>query len=154
MRYLIIIIVLSVCSLWFSCIKKGQKSTTAEITYKDFRAWKVAGRDTAVMTLGYTDWDGDLFRNSTSDGPNTILRTYVFNVDSNKFIEDEAFSYILIQPGDGFYKGKSIKGDIILPLKEFRPNDNVKITKYDIFMLDMKGDKTNVVTTPQFTFTF
>jgi hypothetical protein len=152
MRYLLIIF--SLCLLGFSCIKKGQKNTVPEITYKDFRAWKVAGRDTALMTLGYTDWDGDLFRNSTSDGPNTIFTSFVFNVDSNKIIRDTTFAYIVTQPGDGFYKGKSIKGDIIIPFVEFRPNDNVKVAKYDIFMVDMKGNKTNVVTTPQFTFTF
>jgi hypothetical protein len=152
MRYLIIIF--SVCLIGFSCIKKGQKNTVPEITYKDFKASKVGTRDTAVMTLGYNDWDGDLFRNSTSDGPNTIFRTYVFNADSNKLILDQTLSYAITQPGDGFYKGKSIQGDIIIPFGQFRPSDNTKVMKFDIFMLDMKGNKTNVVTTPQFTFTF
>lgn len=152
MRYLLIIILSGLFTL--SCVKKAPKDPIPVLEYKDFKAGKVGNRDTATMTLSYNDYDGDLFRNATSDGPNTVIKTFIFNADSNKFVKDQIISYTIIQPGDGFYKGKSIKGDIILPMKQFRPNDQVKQLKFEIFMEDMKGNKSNVVSTPQFSLNF
>lgn len=152
MRYLLIIILTGLFTL--SCVKKSPKDPIPVLEYKDFKAGKVGTRDTATMTLSYNDYDGDLFRNTTADGPNTVIKTFIFNADSNKFIKDQVISYTVIQPGDGFYKGKSIKGDIILPMKQFRPNDQVKQLKFEVYMEDMTGNKSNVVTTPQFSLNF
>lgn len=137
-----------------ACVKKTPAEPVPTIAYKDFQAWKVGNRDTAIMTISYVDSDGDLFRNSTDDGPNTVLKTFVFNVDSNKFVKDQTISYAITQPGDGFYKGKSIKGDIIIPMSQFRPNPNVKEIKFELFMVDMAENKSNTVVTPQFSLTF
>lgn len=152
MRFPLIIILTGLFA--FSCIKKTPKDPVPGLEYKDFKAWKEGLRDTAVMTLTYVDNDGDLFRNATSDGPNTILRTFVFNTDSNKFVKDQTLSYAIIQPGDGFYKGKSIQGDIIIPFGQFRPNNTVKQIRFEVFMVDMKDNKSNVVSTPQFSLNF
>ncbi len=151
MRFLIIVIC---CSMLPCCIKKAPKNPIPALEYKDFQAWKVGTRDTAVLTISYNDYDGDLFRNTTDDGPNTVIRTFIYNADSSKFIKDKTLSYTLIQPGDGFYKGKSISGDIILPMSEFRPNSSVKRLRFEIFMVDMANNKSNEVSTPQFTLTF
>lgn len=135
----------------YSCVKKVPNDPVPELEFKDFRVLGGFGTDSALFTIGYKDWDGDLFRNSTSDGPNTIISTYKFKNDSNKFVFDQAFSYSIIQPADGYYKGKAIQGDIYIPVSEFRTDTSVKIFKFEIFMRDMKGNKSNVLSTPQFT---
>lgn len=152
MRHLLLIFSLALAAA--SCVKKSPEDPIPVIDYKDFQAWKNGNRDTAILTLTYNDYDGDLFRNTTSDGPNTVLKTFIFNVDSNKFIKDQTLSYSITQPGDGFYKGKSIKGDIIIPMSQFRPNNQVKLMKFEVFMVDMSDNKSNVVATPQFSLTF
>ncbi len=134
-----------------ACVKKTSKDPIPEIEYKDFKMLNHIGSDSAVFTIGYKDWDGDLFRNSNSDGPNLVLSTYTYKSDSGKFIFDHAFSYAITQPADGYYKGKSIQGDIYVPVSEFRSKPTDKIVKFEIFMVDMKDNKSNVVTTPQFT---
>lgn len=152
MRFLTIIIFS--CLLAFACVKKSPQDPVPILEYKDFQAWKYVNGDTAILTISYNDYDGDLFRNETADGPNTIIRPFVFIADSNKFIKQTLISYAITQPGDGFYKGKSIKGDIIIPMRQFRPNNDAKILKFEVFMEDMKKNKSNTVVTPQFTLNF
>lgn len=152
MRYLLVIFCFT--GLVTSCVKKTPEDPIPVIEFKDFQAWKNGNRDTAIMTLSYNDYDGDLFRNTTNDGPNTVLKTFIFNTDSNKFIKDQTLSYAITQPGDDFYKGKSIKGDIIIPMSQFRPNNQVKLMKFEVFMVDMSENKSNIVATPQFSLTF
>src|SRR6218665_523446 len=102
MRYLLMIFLPGLLAL--SCVKKTPKDPVPEIEYKNFELLgRRVGSDSAVFTIGYKDWDGDLFRNSTTDGPNTIISTYVFKTDSNKFVLDQAFSYAIVQPADGYY---------------------------------------------------
>jgi hypothetical protein len=149
MRYLLAIFLAAF--VFGSCVKKTSKDPIPELEYKDFKLLGRIGSDSAVFTIGYKDWDGDLFRNDNSDGPNTVLSTYIYSADSGKFIFDKAFSYAITQPADGYYKGKSIQGDIYIPVSEFRSNPQNKILKFEIFMVDMKDNKSNVVTTPQFT---
>jgi hypothetical protein len=151
MRYLLTIFLPGL--LAFSCVKKTPKNPVPEIEYKNFEFLGHAGSDdAAVFTIGYKDYDGDLFRNSTTDGPNTIISTYVYRADSNKFIFDQAFSNAIVQPADGYYKGQTIQGDIRIPVSEFRSDpQNDKVVKFEIFMIDMKDNKSNVLTTPQFT---
>ncbi len=136
----------------WSCVKKAPSDPVPEIEYKDFKLLNSVGTDSALFTIGYKDWDGDLFRNDNTDGPNTVISTYAFNNDSNKFIFDRAFAYVITQPADGYYKGKSIQGDIYIPVSEFRTDPSTKKIRFDIFMIDMKGNKSNVLSTPQFTF--
>jgi hypothetical protein len=159
MRYLQIIFLF--CLFGFSCTKKkldqGLKNPIPEIAYKDFQAWKAGNRDTALITIGYSDGDGNLIRNSTLNGPNLVFLPYYFNPDSNKLILNQVFSYVITQqPLGNFCKvnGTTNQGDITIYLNQFRPNDNVKVMKFDAFMVDMAGNKSNVVSTPQFTFNF
>jgi len=135
-----------------SCVKKVPTDPVPELEFKEFRSIPSAATDSAMFIIGYKDWDGDLFRNSESDGPNTVISAFAFNVDSNKFILDRAFAYAITQPADGYYKGKSIQGDIYIPVSEFRSKTSYKNIKFEIFMVDMKNNKSNVLATPQYTF--
>ena len=112
-------------------------------------------RDTAVLVLRYSDGDGDLFRNSNSDGPNLIYATYAFNADSNKFLLNGGLNPATItQPANGYYKGKAIHGDIFVPMGQFRSSDKIKVIRFEAFMVDMKNNKSNLVTSPVFTLSF
>lgn len=149
MRYLFLIFLTALAA--FSCVKKTSKDPIPVLEYKNFELLGRIGTDSAIFTIGYKDWDGDLFRNNTTDGPNTIISTYAYKADSAKFIFDQAFSYAITQPADGYYKGQAIQGDIRIPVSEFRSDITDKIIKFEIFMVDMKDNKSNVLTTPQFT---
>lgn len=164
MRYLVIIF-LCVC-IAFSCVKPKTKDPVPVIEFKRVESMvrlpataSLPERDTASLVIGYADGDGDLFRNVSTDGPNFIWATYYFNSDLNKFVKDAADTTIsnadvILQPADGYYKGKSIEGDIYRPLKEFRSTSNHKILKFVVFMTDMKNHKSNVVSSPVYTLTF
>jgi len=150
MRTLLFIFLIG--ALLASCVKKAPSDPIPELEYKDFQLLSGIGTDSAQFKIGYKDWDGDLFRNDNTDGPNTVISTFAFNNDSNKFIFDRAFAYVITQPADGYYKGKSIQGDIYIPVSEFRSDTATKKIMFEIFMVDMKGNKSNLLSTPQFTF--
>jgi hypothetical protein len=116
-------------------------------------------RDTASLVIHYQDGDGDLFRNSLTDGANFIWSTYYFDTDSNKFVLDGGslngyHALTILQPADGYYTGKSVEGDISIPLTEFRSSNLHKILKFEAFMIDMKNHKSNVVTSQTYSITF
>jgi len=149
MRFILMIFL--VACMGFSCVKKTPSNPTPEIEFKDFKLIGGVGTDSALFTIGYKDWDGDLF-SDTQDQTNIVFRTYAFNKDSLKFISDgDPFGYSIIQPAEGYYKGKSIQGDIFVHVGEFRSDPLLKEIKFEIFMQDMKGNKSNVITTPTFT---
>jgi hypothetical protein len=144
-----------------SCVKTPSTEPVPTLEYKGVSplgkvsTGGIGPRDTAVLILRYSDGDGDLFRNSNSDGPNLIYTTYAFNSDSNKFIMNGFPNPATItQPANGYYKGKSIHGDIYVPMRQFRTSDAIKVIKFEAFMVDMKNHKTNVVTSPVFTLNF
>ncbi len=155
MRFVLYIIV---SCFVFSCVKKQSSDPVPAIEYKSFTSSTAGGKDTAVLTISYQDGDGDIFRDNTSDGPNIVSTIFVFNSTANQFLPvidvltNDTTRYIqtITQPGDG-YKGKQVRGDIIWPLTEFRPNAQAKTFYYKLFMVDMKNHKSNVITTPTFT---
>lgn len=145
----------------FSCVKGPSKDPVPTLEFKAVSPLGKATsasqppRDTAVLILRYEDGDGDIFRNSNTDGPNLVYTTYAFNVGSNKFkIDGYPNQATIIQPANGYYKGKSIKGDIYVPMRQFRSSDNVKVIKFTAFMVDMKNNKSNTVTSPVYTLNF
>jgi hypothetical protein len=163
MRY-IGIIFLAFAAL-VACVKKNTTNPVPVIEFQDFtNAGKSPGTksDTAVMVIGYEDGDGDLFVNSSSDDLNIIFTPYSYKKDKNAFTADydllihDTFRIVnkIKQPDDGYYTGKSIKGVIYMPLREFRISDNVKQVKFVGFMIDMKKHKSNVVTSPVYTLNF
>lgn len=161
----LILIILSTMLIGFSCVKPKTKNIVPAIEYKNLlhaQKSEFTGRDTAVLMLGYEDGDGDLFVDVVTQGPNLIFTPYFYNTAKGKFdteidpVTSDTFRITasIKQPDDGYYKGKSIKGDIYLPLREFRLNDQSKIIKFTGFMVDTKGHKSNIVTSPVYTLNF
>ena len=160
MRIIITIFILSILlSLSFtSCVKRPSKSPTPELTFKDFIVWRINGvRDSAVAIIGYEDGDGDLFLNKTTDGPNIVGTFYYLNSATGKFTgisdpitgDTARVTQTVLQPKGASYKGKSVQGEIFLPLAPFRSGDSVKVFKYTFVMQDEAGHKTNTITTPE-----
>jgi hypothetical protein len=161
MRYLSIIFL--VCLAAYACKKRPTKNPTPALEFKNFEAFQnIRGRDTAVLTIGYEDGDGDIFVDEGATGSNLFITPYSYNEPTNSFkgiidpITNDTlmFSYVVHQPDNGYYKNKSIKGDIIVPLGEFRENKQQKILKYTVYMVDMAGRKSNIVTSKTYTITF
>jgi hypothetical protein len=139
----------------FACVKQPSDSPIPSLEFKDVMVLgKVPGtnRDTAVVVYRYNDGDGNLFNNSSKDAPNVVCSIYTFNPDSNKF-DVTNVPYSILQPASGYYKGKAIYGDIFLPMRQFRPSDKAKIIRFEIFMVDVDKNKSNVITSPTYTIT-
>ncbi len=157
-----IVLILLFVFIAFACVKKPPTSPVPVIDFINFNAWKSNGNDTAVMVISYEDGDGDIFRDNTKNGPNVIGTFYYLNSATNKFTSTKDFitndtariTQTVVQPVDASYKGKSVKGQIYLPWSPFRSGDSVKVFKYTIFVEDEAGNKSNILTTPQFTVTF
>ena len=130
----------------FSCIRRKDIGPAPEIEFLEFKYIGPEGHDTAEFQLGYIDTDGDLFWDQT----NLIVNTYVWSVDSGKFVFDLSWQRIIRPPGNGIYDGKSIEGYIYLNEKEWRSSLN-NVVRFDIVMVDKKGNASNVVSTPSFT---
>lgn len=150
--------------LGYACIKQKSKDPVPLIEWKDFqKAGKspYTGSDTALIYITYQDGDGDLFTDTRGEGPNFIFTPYFYNTNKNQFevvfdpitLDTFRITNTIVQP-DVYYKGKSVKGEIFVPLNEFRPNDDVKILKFTGFMIDMKDHKSNVVSSPVYTLNF
>ncbi|MBA2612875.1 MAG: hypothetical protein H0U95_12955 [Bacteroidetes bacterium] len=157
MRFIVIIFL--ICIVGFACVKRPTKSPVPTIEFIDFTSSKPNGIDAGSMILGYEDGDGDIFREKTTPpSPNLIMKFYYYNNGTHKFtgffdtnISDTFnIAKMILQPGDGF-KGKSIQGNIYIPMNEFRPADSIKIFKYVVFAVDEAGHNSNILTTPQFT---
>ena len=154
----IIAIIFFISLFCFACVKRQSKDPVPKLDYIQFTSSKNGGIDKGDLILSYEDGDGDIFREETTHLPNLIMKFYYYNSGTQKFtgyfdtnISDTFnIAKIITQPGDGF-KGKSIKGEIHIPMNEFRPADSIKIFKYVIFALDESGNKSNLLTTPQFT---
>jgi hypothetical protein len=157
------------CFLFFfsliSCVKQPNEDPVPVLEYQAVQAMgkyvtyhengQPSIRDSAVLVLNYSDGDGDIFRDNTDDGPNVVYYTYAFLPDSNKYVIDQGPSVATItQPAGGYYKDKAIHGEIFIPMREFRSPEKPKIVRFEAFVEDMKGHKSNVVVTPTFTLDF
>jgi hypothetical protein len=158
MRFILIIFLFSVFG--FACVKPKTKNPVPVIGFEEVTnlgkvySASLGSRDTAVLVISYEDGDGDIFVDNSENDPNMVLSSLYYNTDSSKFLLANADSKKIKQPDDGYYKGKSIKGKIFLPLSQYRTSDDVKIIKFELFMVDMKKNKSNVVTSPAYTLNF
>lgn len=150
----ILFILLLSFALGFSCLKKKSIGPVPELEFLEFTQKTTASKDSATFKLGYVDSDGDLFRDKTSDGPNLIFKTLAYNSDSAKFKTNLTISKVIIQPAGGYYKDQSIQGYIYLQETEFRRSKNDRILKFEVYMTDMAGNKSNIVTSPTYTLTY
>lgn len=160
-----VLIIFSVALLSFACVKRQSKNPIPVIEYRELAsAGKVAGtqRDTALLVLGYEDGDGDLFLDYTAQGPNVVFIDWHYDAALGKFEIDidpitqdtHRITASIKQPDDGYYKGKSIKGEIYIPMSQFRTSDDIKILKFTGFMIDVKGHRSNSVASPVYTLNF
>src|SRR5687768_17533404 len=139
MRYLTIIFLVSLAV--YSCKKRPTKNPTPALEFKSFEAWQFQGRDTAELTIGYEDGDGDIFVDADVSTPNLFITPYSYNEVTNTFVgmfdaqlnDTLMFVYKVRQPDNGYYRGKSITGDIIVPIREFRQKQEQRKLKYTIY---------------------
>jgi hypothetical protein len=144
--------------LILACAKQPEYSVTPRLEYKELSFRQVLRnnqyRDTCDFIIGFSDADGDLFVENENDPSNVILRYYVFNSDSSKFLVSGVESKKLKEPANGYYRGKAISGEIQIPLTQFRPSNAYKIIKMELQMTDLKNHVSNLVTSPVFTLDF
>ena len=163
MRFILIIFLSTL--IGFSCVKPKTKDPTPIIEFRELyhvQKSEFTGQDTAVMLLGYEDGDGDIFLDNSAQGPNVSFIPFFYNATTGKFdIEidiqtNDTFriNSFILQPDNGYYKGKSIKGEIFIPMSQFRPNDQVKMIKFTGYVIDVKGHKSNIVASPVYTLNF
>jgi hypothetical protein len=166
MRFTLIIFLIGLIA--FSCVKPNSTNPIPVIEYKGLtnlgKAYSGSQppRDTAVMIIGYQDGDGDLFADNSSQGPTFAFIPFYFNTTTKKFavqidpitLDTQRITNTIRQPDNGYYKGKSIKGDIYIPMSQYRPNDSAKVIKFTGFMIDTKGHRSNVVSSPVYTLDF
>jgi hypothetical protein len=156
-------LILTTLLIGFSCVKPQSKDPVPSGEFKDFVAFQNSlGNDTAILTVSYEDGDGDLFVTNKTEGPNVVFVPYFYNETTQKFTtfknlvtqDTQRINRSVLQPADGYYKGRSIKGDIIIPLSQFRPNNQAKIMMFKGYLKDTKGNKSNTITSPIYTINF
>lgn len=149
-----------------ACAKPKTKDPVPKIGFVDFADPGISstGGDTATLILTYEDGDGDIFADEGSDRANLVFTPYYydevkkvfragFNADPN-FNDSIRHVYTVKQPDKGYYKGKSIKGEIYVPLTSFRQNNTQRKLKFTGFMVDMKGHQSNIFSSPSYTLNF
>ena len=163
MRFIIIIFLIVLVG--YACVKAKTKNPVPVIEFKELdhlQKSEFTLQDTAVLVFNYEDGDGDIFLDNASQGPNLIFIPFFFNTTTNKFdVQIDPYTKdtlritnTAIQPDNGYYKGKSIKGDISMPLSQYRPNDKVKRIKFTGFVVDAKGHKSNVIASPEYSLSY
>jgi len=147
-----------VVQIVYSCVKQKTTNPVPVVDYGDFlnAHKKPNGNDTATLMLNYEDGDGDLFLDNSKNGPNLIFTSYYFNKTKNVFdahfipgtSDTLRYSVTITQPDNGSYKGKSINGEIYVPMNSFRYDNTEKVIKFRGFMTDSKGHNSNTFSSP------
>jgi hypothetical protein len=164
MRPLILFILPALVVFGF-CAKPKTKNPVPVVEFLDLKDAGISAfskADTATMVLSYEDGDGDLFVDNFSEGPNLIFTTYIYDEVNNKFVAEintqtldtARYTNTIKQPDNGYYKGKSIRGEIYIPLGEFRQSRKSKKLKFVGFIIDKKQHKSNVFSSPVYTLNF
>lgn len=163
MRYPLIIFLSGLIA--YSCVKPKSNDPKPIVTFKDFvnpRKTSTGG-EAAEIVLSYEDGDGDLFVDNATQGPNVVFTTYIYNDLTGEFaahfdnkIQDTVrYSNSVRHPPNTDYKGKSIKGEITVPLDpDFRPIRTAKIITFRGFMIDQKKNRTPIFASPIYTIDF
>lgn len=154
LKYLFFLIALSLSI--FSCVKKKSYPTIPEIEYKAFYPFQ---DDSADIQVKFTDGDGDIGV-AEGDSTKTLWINYYYkDTITNKYVgyyrpfnnDTLKTGYILKAPSDA-YNGKPISGEISVRLQQVRHSKKIKNIKYVIYLFDANGNKSNVITTPEFIF--
>jgi hypothetical protein len=143
-----------------ACVKKQPTNPVPLISFKEFAPYEKGFN--AYLLLGFEDGDGDLLM-SKETTQNSLFIQYLYKDANGDFVpiltpnpgnpnqvDTFAFNYIVKRDTEDKYNGKSIRGDILIDVRGYvRPGD--KFFKYKISLRDEKGNKSNVVETPEFT---
>jgi hypothetical protein len=149
-KYILIFTVLISGS--YSCVKKKTYEQSPQIEFKDFILF--AG-DSADMVISFSDGDGDIGK-VAGDSTQNLWMNYYYKDATGKYrlyynasINDSVRTgYIIRKPSDN-YEGKPITGEVAVRIGKYRHSTTVKALKYVIYMYDNKGNRSNVITTPE-----
>jgi len=131
----------------FSCLKKKAIGPNPEIDFLDFKYVGPVGFDSADFKISYIDSDGDLFGEET----NFFMRIFAYDPDTDKYVSDTTLTRTIRQPDNGYYEGKPIQGYIYLNEAEWRTDARPNIVRFDVYMKDQKGNRSNLVTSKTYT---
>ncbi|HWY11498.1 MAG TPA: hypothetical protein VN026_09240 [Bacteroidia bacterium] len=150
-----LLLILALIAGVYACVKKKTFSQKPEITYKSFTPFV---GDSADMVIGFSDGDGNIGAAIGDTTKNLFMNYYYKDTISQKFVAFyDAFGndslktgYTIRKPSDS-YEGKSISGEVAVRISKYRHSKRIKTIKYVIYMFDEKGNKSNVLTTPELT---
>lgn len=168
MKVKVYISVVLVMVISLSCVKRNKNNPLPTITYENFAA---EDENTAYLTIGYLDGDGDIFAEKDVKNPN--FYAWFYYKDSNgdfvpslwplvipnppkpdtTIYQDRPITYVVERPSD-LSKDQPIKGRITITMVGWRSDSKYKNFKYKIYMIDQKGNKTNEIMTPEITVPF
>ena len=153
-KYLFLLSFLTI--IFHSCVKKETYPTSPVIEYSALYPYL---GDSAIIQIKFTDGYGDIGV-SGFDSTRTLWITYYYkDTITQKFIgyyrsefnDTLKTGYIVNEPSDS-YKGKPISGEISVKMQQLRHSKKIKNIKYVIYLFDKAGNKSNIVTTPEFYF--
>ena len=151
-----ILILPALLSGFFSCVKKKTYEQSPQIEFKDFIPFT---GDSADMVVSFSDGDGDIGKASGDSTQNLWINYYYKDSVTGKYVAlPDQFSpggsdsiktgYIIRKPIDN-YEGKPISGEVAVRISKYRHSKKIKALRYVIYMYDNKGNKSNVITTPE-----
>jgi hypothetical protein len=154
LKYLIAIIILG--AGFHCCVKKKTYSQSPQLEFKNFYPFQ---GDSADMVIGFSDGDGDIGKAAGDTTRNLWMNYYYKDTLTGKYVawidpfaptssDSLRTGYTIRKPADD-YEGKPISGEVSVRIHKYRHSKKIKAVKYVIYMYDNKGNKSNVVTTPE-----
>lgn len=141
--------VLSLCVLQ-SCVKDGEFPNEPNIEFLDFEVFgTVTSIDSAVFSFSFTDGDGDIGAEDSTDFNCFLIYEEKNNDTITTFpsIENRSYSLPSLTPKA---KDKSIEGDVSLTIKP-APIYNITTDsafRYSCYIIDRAGNTSNMISGP------
>lgn len=135
-----------VAILLSSCVKEKVMDKVPKI---DFSGFYAKDENTAYLTITYEDGDGDIFAEKGSKTYNFFALFYYKDSNGN-FIKDVTNPIVsVVERPSELSKNQPIKGEIMQTIIGWRSDVAYKNFRYEIYMVDQAGNKSNVLTTPE-----
>lgn len=139
---------------YIGCVKKKGYPTTPEIEYKYFTPYV---GDSADFSVKFTDGDGDIGVDESDTTKTLYVNYYYKDTITQKYIgyynpltnDTLKTGYVVKKPSDA-YKGIPITGEVRVRIQKYRHSKKIKNIRYVVYLLDAAGNKSNVITTPDF----
>lgn len=129
-----------------SCVKEKVMDKVPVIGFAGFYA---KDENTAYLTITYEDGDGDIFAEKGSKTYNFFALFYYKDSNGN-FIKDASNPIVsVVERPSELSKDQPIKGEIMQTIIGWRSDVAYKNFRYEIYMVDQAGNKSNVLTTPE-----